>query len=109
MNSSSFSVVPYKQRFDLFSALNESKNNFMVTQSLTEDVNSSITDILPYISTAFFGFNPSGDTRYISRRVFLAIRRFKSSFPVKWPVARLAKISYTQGDKIDDHQAKKYL
>lgn len=49
------------------------------------DLKSSMTEIRPYISTAFKGFRPSGDTRYTSNSVFFAIIRFRSSGPVKRP------------------------
>lgn len=45
-----------------------------------------MTAIFPLMPTSFRGRSPSGVTRYISRREFLATIRLRSVVEVKFPV-----------------------
>lgn len=47
---------------------------------------SFITATFPYKPISFNALNPSGVTRYISKRVFFATIKFKSFGDVKFPV-----------------------
>jgi hypothetical protein len=52
---------------------------------LTGGLKNFITDTFPYRPTSLIGRRPSGVTRYISKRVFLAKMRFRSLGDVKFP------------------------
>ena len=52
---------------------------------LTGGLNSSITEIRPYIPMSRCGLRPSGVTTWISRRVFFAMIKLRSSGAVKLP------------------------
>lgn len=54
--------------------------------TLTAGRNSFNTAIFPYIPTSLIARNPSGVTKKISRREFLATIKFKSVSDVKFPV-----------------------
>jgi hypothetical protein len=64
------------------------KNNYQIKKcckELTGGLKNFITDTLPYKPTSLIGRRPSGVTRYISKRVFLAKMRFRSLEDVKFP------------------------
>lgn len=56
-----------------------------IKELLTGGLNSFIFATRPYSPTSFIGRRPSGVTRYISRRLTFATRRFKSVGDVKFP------------------------
>lgn len=76
------------KEFRSYLQINWHKNSYHIEtccMELTGGLKNFITDTFPYRPTSLIGRRPSGVTRYISKRVFLAKMRLRSLGDVKFP------------------------